>query len=101
MLLSDRDIAELTLWRHELHRRPELSGQEAETARAVESTLAAARADRIVSGLGGHGVAAVYEGAASGPTVMFRAELDGLAHRGDLRGPASLHCAGQGASLRP
>ena len=27
---------------------------------------------------GGYGVASVYQGAAPGPTVMFRAELDGL-----------------------
>lgn len=78
MFLSDQDLAELTKWRRELHRRPELSGQEVETARKVEGTLAATGADRIVTGLGGHGVAAVYQGRAPGPTVMFRAELDGL-----------------------
>ena len=32
----------------------------------------------IVTDLGGHGVVAVYEGPEPGPTVMFRAELDGL-----------------------
>lgn len=78
MFLTDRDVAELTQWRHELHRKPELSGQEAETARKVAAFLAAANADRIVTQIGGHGVVAVYQGAAPGPTVMFRAELDGL-----------------------
>ena len=98
MFLTDQDLAQLIDWRRELHCRPELSGQEAETAREVESTLAAAGADRLVSGLGGHGVAAVYEGAAPGPTVMFRAELDGLPieeiseilHRSTLPGKAHL-----------
>ncbi len=98
MFLTDQDLAELIDWRRELHCRPELSGQEAETAREAKSTLAAAGADRIVSGLGGHGVAAVYEGAAPGPTVMFRAELDGLPieeiseipHRSTLPGKAHL-----------
>jgi amidohydrolase len=98
MFLSDRDIAELIDWRRELHRRPELSGHEAETARDVASALLAKGVDRIVSGLGGHGVAAVYEGAASGPTMMFRAELDGLPieelstvpHRSTVPGKAHL-----------
>jgi metal-dependent amidase/aminoacylase/carboxypeptidase family protein len=96
MFLTDRDLAELIGWRRELHRRPKPSGQEAGTARKVEGCLAATGADRIVAGLGGHGVAAVYEGAALGPTVMFRAELDGLpieeiseaAHRSAVPGKA-------------
>ena len=78
MFLSERDLTELTEWRHALHRRPELSGAEIETARAVEVALAATGADHILVGLGGHGVAAVYEGGSPGPAVLFRAELDGL-----------------------
>ena len=78
MPLSVQDLSELTDWRRELHRWPELSGQEAKTARRVEAALAASGPDRIVTMLGGHGVAALYEGRAAGPTVMLRAELDGL-----------------------
>ncbi|RKK05252.1 amidohydrolase [Pseudoroseomonas wenyumeiae] len=78
MFLTNRDAVELAEWRRGLHRMPELSGQEAGTARAVQAMLAAAGADHVLAGLGGHGVAAIFEGAAPGPTVMFRAELDGL-----------------------
>ena len=78
MPLSAQDLSELTGWRRELHRWPELSGQEVETARRVEAALAASGPDRIVTKLGGHGVAALYDGRAPGPTVMLRAELDGL-----------------------
>ncbi len=78
MFLTERALTELIYWRRELHRRPELSGEEVETARKVEDYLVAAGADRIITGLGGHGVAATYDGAEPGPTVMFRAELDGL-----------------------
>lgn len=78
MPLSVQDLSELTDWRRELHRWPELSGQEAKTARRVEAALAASGPDRIVTMLGGHGVVALYEGRAAGPTVMLRAELDGL-----------------------
>jgi amidohydrolase len=98
MFLTDRDLVELAAWRRALHREPELSGQEEATARRVEAVLAATRADRIIKGLGGHGVAAVYEGAAPGPTVMFRAELDalpieeitGLPYRSAMPGKAHL-----------
>jgi len=76
--LTNRDVVELTDWRQSLHRQPELSGQEAHTARRVAEWLAACAPDRIVTGLGGHGVAAVWEGSAPGPSVLIRCELDAL-----------------------
>ncbi|GAA6203163.1 amidohydrolase [Aquicoccus sp. SU-CL01552] len=76
--LSNSDIAELTDWRRELHRFPEVSGQERETATRVETVLHATGPDRIVTGLGGHGVAALYDGALPGPRVLLRCELDAL-----------------------
>ncbi|HEY9567229.1 MAG TPA: hypothetical protein VIR38_04010 [Thalassobaculum sp.] len=78
MFLSNQDMVELVAWRRRLHRMPELSGQERETAATVSALVAATGADRVITGLGGHGVAAVYDGAEPGPTVMVRAELDGL-----------------------
>lgn len=79
MFLTNEDMVELVAWRRKMHTMPELSGEEAETAREVAAVLRAACPDRIVETLGGHGVAAVFEGSEPGPTVMFRAELDGLA----------------------
>lgn len=76
--LSDNDIAELVAWRRERHMHPELSGEEAETARSVVGMLRPTSPDRILTGMGGHGVAAVYESGADGPTVLFRSELDAL-----------------------
>lgn len=76
-MLDDAHLARLTDWRRALHRRPELSGAEALTARAFVEALAPTAPDRVLTGLGGHGVAAVY-GTAPGPTVMIRAELDAL-----------------------
>jgi amidohydrolase len=78
MFLSNQDMIDLTGWRRRLHRHPEISGEETRTADEVEAFLSATRPDRIVTGLGGTGVAVVYEGGAPGPTVMFRAELDAL-----------------------
>jgi amidohydrolase len=70
---------ELWALRHELHRRPELSGSERGTARrVVEALSAAASPDEIIEGLGGHGVAALFQSSLPGPTVLLRAELDAL-----------------------
>lgn len=76
--LTDADIADLTAFRHELHEHPEVSGQEADTARRVCRMLAETRPDAIYDGLGGHGVAAVFDSGQPGPTILVRAELDAL-----------------------
>ncbi|WP_312795002.1 amidohydrolase [Tianweitania sp.] len=72
------EIATLTNWRHKLHQFPEVSGEEVETAKEVVSFLADTNPETVVTGLGGHGVALVYEGAEPGPSVMLRCELDAL-----------------------
>ncbi|MFK4487520.1 amidohydrolase [Bradyrhizobium sp. USDA 336] len=98
MFLTENDPNELVAWRRHLHAVPELSGQEAKTAEAVRARLQAAGADRIVSGLGGHGVLGIYDGRESGPTIMLRAELDALPiqekselkHRSPVAGSAHL-----------
>lgn len=86
MTLTNSDIAELIALRHDLHRHPEISGEEGETARRITKALETAPPDTLLTGLGGHGVAAVYAGAESGPTVLFRCELDALPieEQGDL-----------------
>jgi len=78
MVLTDEDMVELVAFRRKLHRMPELSREESRTAQEVRAFLAPTKPDRIITGLGGHGIAAIYEGRESGPTVMVRAELDGL-----------------------
>ncbi|MFT7027653.1 MAG: amidohydrolase [Paracoccaceae bacterium] len=78
MFLTNADIAELTDLRRALHRAPEVSRHESKTAHSIQAALAATAPDTILTGLGGHGVAAIYDGAAPGPTVMLRAELDAL-----------------------
>ena len=94
MFLSDQDVLDITAWRRKLHAMPEVSGDEHRTAAEVASLLAATEPDELVSGLGGTGIAAVYQGNGPGPTVMFRAELDALpieeittvAHRSQIPG---------------
>ncbi|HCW83524.1 MAG TPA: amidohydrolase, partial [Rhodobacteraceae bacterium] len=77
-MLTNLDLMELTEFRRELHRHPELSGEEVETASKIAAELKALSPTRILTGLGGHGVAAVFDSGKDGPTVLFRAELDAL-----------------------
>jgi amidohydrolase len=76
--LTNRDLVELTAWRRKLHQHPEISNEEEKTAREVVDFIADTGPDKVLTGLGGHGVAAVYESGKAGPTVMFRSELDAL-----------------------
>ena len=98
MQLTNADLHDLTEFRHALHRNPEVSGADRETARRVVEALPSP--DRVVTGLGGHGVAAVYAGNAPGPTVMIRAELDALLALA-ARGIADLVAAQRAALAQP
>ena len=67
-----------TALRRALHREPELSHHETHTARAIMEFVRQFPPDEVIANLGGAGVAAIYRGAAPGPTVLFRCELDAL-----------------------
>jgi len=78
ILFTAQDIQELVAFRHDLHRNPEISGDEHDTAQRVVSFLAPLKPDRIVTALGRTGVAVVFEGGERGPSILFRCELDAL-----------------------
>jgi amidohydrolase len=61
-----------------LHRYPEISGEEHDTARRIAAFLAPLKPDRMITDLGGHGLAAIFEATEPGPTVLIRSELDAL-----------------------
>lgn len=77
-MLTNADKIELTELRRTLHQYPEISGEEVETARTIVRALKTLSPTKILTQLGGHGVAAVFDSGNAGPTVMFRAELDAL-----------------------
>lgn len=66
------------LYKH-FHQNPELSDQESETAATIVARLKAIGPDDLVikSQIGGHGLAAVLRNG-DGPTVLLRADIDGL-----------------------
>lgn len=71
-------LDKVTGLRRSLHQYPELSGQERMTAEKIKDFLRAQRPDQLIEGLGGHGIAAVFDSGNKGPTVLLRADLDAL-----------------------
>src|SRR6056297_1956336 len=82
-MLSDIQIKEIQKIRQTLHKYPELSGAESETASFIKGYLDRFDADEIISGIGGSGLMGVFNGdnPDKGKTIMIRAELDALAIR--------------------
>ncbi len=76
--ITEADLDAAVRLRHDLHRLPEVSGEEAATAARIAHEMRELGADEILTGLGGYGVVAIFEGGGPGPTVAFRAELDAL-----------------------
>lgn len=72
---ADYDANLGALWDH-FHRNPELSGLEVETSARMAQELRALGYE-VTTGVGGTGVVAVLRNGA-GPTVMMRADMDGL-----------------------
>ncbi|TMV44177.1 amidohydrolase [Paenibacillus mesophilus] len=69
--------SELVEFRRDLHRYPELSMQESETAAKVAEQLRAMGFE-IKTGVGGHGIVADLAGAKPGKTIALRADMDAL-----------------------
>ncbi|MCG7626417.1 amidohydrolase [Epibacterium sp. MM17-32] len=76
--MTPDQLGRLTALRHGFHSAPELSGAERQTAARVVDILGSYAPDEILTGLGGHGVAAVFQGQEPGPTLAIRCELDAL-----------------------
>ncbi len=72
---GDYDLNLAALFDH-FHRNPELSGLEVETSKRMAAELSGLGYD-VTTGVGGTGVVAVLKNG-DGPTVMIRADMDGL-----------------------
>jgi len=74
--LADRE-PDLIALRRDLHRHPELSGEEQRTAGIVAERLRALGLE-VETGVGGHGVVGILTGGRSGPLVAYRADMDAV-----------------------
>lgn len=68
---------QLVEMRRDLHRHPELSGEEKRTAGVVAGRLRDLGLE-VRTGVGGHGVVALLEGGRPGPVVAYRADMDAV-----------------------
>jgi len=69
---------ELIKLRHELHKNPELSGNENKTEERLKSFLSRYKPHKLYSNIAGVGMAVVYKGKETGPTVLIRCEMDAV-----------------------
>lgn len=74
---SPVDADELIETRRHLHRHPELSNQEYETAAFIRERLSRYGIERVET-VADTGVVAIVEGEAPGPTLAWRADIDAL-----------------------
>jgi len=80
MIGLDQKVESLITFRRKLHSKPELSGEESDTALMIIRELERYKPDRIIKNVGGDGVIAIFGLPDEKPikTILFRAELDGL-----------------------
>jgi amidohydrolase len=89
-------IKEIIELRKELHQNPELSGFEVNTAKRIKAFTKKQAPSSIIENIGGAGLMVIYEFDKTGPTLLFRCELDALpiqeandfAHRSKIEGVA-------------
>lgn len=75
-------------WRHHIHRHPELSNREADTAELIAEHLRSLEIDEVRTEIAGHGVVGVLRGGEPGERVIaLRADIDALPVK-DLSGVA-------------
>lgn len=73
-----RNQTNLIELRHRLHKFPELSGTENGTAEQLALFFKPFNPDRIIPDIGGGSLAVIFQGSRSGPTILFRSELDAV-----------------------
>ena len=71
-------IEKIKLLRKELHKYPEISGQEVGTAGRIRKFIEKYHNAKIIENLGGNGMAVITEFSNSGPNIVIRCELDAL-----------------------
>lgn len=61
-----------------LHANPEISGDEKNTASYISSFIKKLNPEQMITGVGGHGILVLFDSGKSGPTLLFRADIDAL-----------------------
>ncbi|MCG8411140.1 MAG: amidohydrolase [Bacteroidales bacterium] len=72
------DLDRIIKIRQELHANPELSDNEFITAERIVHFLSELNHTKLIRGIGGNGIACIFEGIDKGPSVLFRCDMDAL-----------------------
>ena len=78
LMIDLKRLANVIALRHTLHQFPEISGEEHATAKRIATWLENCAPTKIIKNLGGPGIVAIFDSGKSGPSVLFRCELDAL-----------------------
>ncbi|MEI7596669.1 MAG: amidohydrolase [Bacteroidota bacterium] len=70
--------SEIISFRQQLHQYPELSKFEIETNIRIIDFLKDTKPSKIISKIGGYGIAAIFDSGSQGKTLLFRADMDAL-----------------------
>ena len=93
--------ADMTAWRHDFHRHPELGFQEHRTSAIVAEKLREFGVDEVVTGIARTGVVGVIRGRAGDGAVGLRADMDALPIHEETGLPHASAHARPDARLRP
>jgi amidohydrolase len=75
--LQDLNLKLIEL-RYRLHKKPEISNKEKKTSEIIREFFQSLKPAEIITGIGGHGFAVVFQADLTGASVLFRCELDGI-----------------------
>lgn len=78
MVISNSMLKQIVALRRELHRFPELSGHEQQTAKKIKEWIQTANPDQIIENAGGYGLMAIFKGKSAGKNILLRADMDAL-----------------------
>ncbi len=76
--IASNNLNSLIELRHNLHKHPELSNCEKQTAKTILNFLKDQHPDLVVSPIGGYGILAIYHGKEPGKTILLRCDIDAL-----------------------
>ena len=72
------NIGKFVELRKDIHKNPDLSGNESNTAKKISDFINQFKPDNVISNIGGDGIAFIFNFSDKGKTVLFRSELDAL-----------------------
>jgi amidohydrolase len=84
MFQNQKLLNDMSNIRKSLHKNPELSGFESETALFIEEQIQKSHPDKVYKNIGGNSIAFEFSSNKPGPSLVFRADMDALPIKEEL-----------------